>query len=556
MNRVFFILVTTLFIGQNLFAARDTLRIACVGNSITFGSGITSRELDSYPNQLDRLLGPGYDAENFGVSGRTMLRNGDNPLWNEPEFTQALDFNPDIVVILLGTNDSKPWNWEYKDEYVPDYIAMIDTFRTVGDPTIYACYPPPAFSGSWGIRDSIITNDIIPMIDQIIDSTGVQLVDFYTPFIDKEVLFPDGIHPSAEGATAMAEIVAQTLTGAAYDTLVADVDVLRGKSVDVAGKDGSSLPQNMLDGDRETAWRCSGGGNTAVIDIGTTEKIDMFQIDFGPVYAAAGPQFMIEVSRDSLTWETAVDQSARQDSGRFAIDWIKAADVRFIKLSITGTFYAPKQETVVHDFRALRYIDAVHAPMLTYQIDRKTSRFVRYDLLVIPTTGGTDQMMIYQTRDAGDPFAAATGLRPMELLEKKYSLREDMVHQFYAMVYSNGKKVISDTLKVDWSISPVAEQTDTPPSGFVMGRNYPNPFNACTQIPVRVSKNAHIRIDILNASGQYVCTLWDGTLAAGDYKFPWHGKNIHGRQVAGGFYLSVLTIDGRLFDTGGMMYVR
>ena len=79
----------------------------------------------SYPAQLQAWLGQEYQVRNFGVSGATLLKNGDRPYWKEPEFSQVLDFNPDIIIIKLGTNDSKPQNWKFAEEFEQDYIDLI-----------------------------------------------------------------------------------------------------------------------------------------------------------------------------------------------------------------------------------------------------------------------------------------------------------------------------------------------------------------------------------------------------------------------------------------------
>ena len=86
--------------------AEKTLRVACVGDSITYGSGIKDRHHDSYPAVLGRWLGPGWDVRNFGVSGATLLKKGDLPYFKQKNHEAAVAFTPDIVVIMLGTNDS------------------------------------------------------------------------------------------------------------------------------------------------------------------------------------------------------------------------------------------------------------------------------------------------------------------------------------------------------------------------------------------------------------------------------------------------------------------
>ncbi len=183
-------------------------KVACVGNSITFGAGIENREKDSYPSVLGRLLGETYEVINFGFSGRTMLRKGDNSYWNEQMFQDALAYNPDIVIIKLGTNDSKPYNWKYKDEFEKDYGDFVDAFKNLpSKPKIFICKPVPAFKINFDIRDSIIVYDIIPIIEKISKDKNVEMIDLYKPFEGKEILLPDGIHPDEAGAALMAKVI-------------------------------------------------------------------------------------------------------------------------------------------------------------------------------------------------------------------------------------------------------------------------------------------------------------------------------------------------------------
>lgn len=183
-------------------------KVACVGNSITFGAGIENREKDSYPSVLGRLLGETYEVINFGFSGRTMLRKGDNSYWHEQMFQDALAYNPDIVIIKLGTNDSKPYNWKYKDEFEKDYGDFVDAFKNLpSKPKIFICKPVPAFKINFDIRDSIIVYDIIPIIEKISKDKNVEMIDLYKPFEGKEILLPDGIHPDEAGAALMAKVI-------------------------------------------------------------------------------------------------------------------------------------------------------------------------------------------------------------------------------------------------------------------------------------------------------------------------------------------------------------
>jgi lysophospholipase L1-like esterase len=215
MRPIKFLSVLLIFFTLNFSApAQDyQVRIATLGNSITIGATLTNPTVECYPAQLQVMLQEKYGdtckVSNFAVSGRTLLKHGDFPLWNEPSFKQALDFLPNICLILLGTNDSKPQNWDvYGDEYIDDYLSMIDTFKYRNPFTKYiVCFPPPAYDIVWGIRDSVIVNHVIPAIDSIVELTGATLVDFYTPLIDSVSLFPDKIHPNARGSKVMAKIV-------------------------------------------------------------------------------------------------------------------------------------------------------------------------------------------------------------------------------------------------------------------------------------------------------------------------------------------------------------
>ena len=82
-----------------------------------------------YPALLQQKLGENYQVKNFGVSARTMLNKGDNPYMNEMAWRDAVAFNPDIVIIKLGTNDSKPQNWQHGTEFKQDLVQMITTLR-------------------------------------------------------------------------------------------------------------------------------------------------------------------------------------------------------------------------------------------------------------------------------------------------------------------------------------------------------------------------------------------------------------------------------------------
>lgn len=192
----------------------NKVKVACVGDSITYGYNIKNREKNNYPQQLQRILGNSFMVENFGVNGATMRKDGDLSYWDQSAFKKALAYNPDIVVIMLGTNDSKPQNWgpEEKQLYKKDYLEMIKMFKALkSNPKIFICDPPPAFSTRWGINDTIITNEVIPVIDTIAKQEDLTVIDLYHPFVNMSEHFADDIHPDSTGASILAKNVAEMI---------------------------------------------------------------------------------------------------------------------------------------------------------------------------------------------------------------------------------------------------------------------------------------------------------------------------------------------------------
>ena len=124
------IFLVCLFITIQSFAS-EPIRVACIGNSITYGTFIPNREMNCYPAQLQAYLGDGYEVKNFGASGRTILSKGDYPYSETDTYKASLEYQPDIVLIKLGTNDTKPQNWKYKNEFKDNYQTLIDTYQNL-----------------------------------------------------------------------------------------------------------------------------------------------------------------------------------------------------------------------------------------------------------------------------------------------------------------------------------------------------------------------------------------------------------------------------------------
>lgn len=195
-----------LFILPLIGFAQTKTKVACVGNSITEGAGIEAGK--NYPEQLQTLLGDTYEVKNYGIGGRTLLKKGDYPYWKEAKYQEILLWQPDVVVIKLGTNDSKPQNWQHKADFEKDYVKFIKSFKKLPNrPKVYICKPMPAYRENFNIRPAVISDEMLPLIEKIAKKTKVPVIDLYTPMLGQEATAPDGIHPNAEGDAILAQEV-------------------------------------------------------------------------------------------------------------------------------------------------------------------------------------------------------------------------------------------------------------------------------------------------------------------------------------------------------------
>ena len=191
---------------------KRSIRVACVGDSITQGAKLAKGM--SYPEQLQKMLGSPWIVKNFGKSGRTLLKQGDFPYWNESIYQDALQFAPDAVIIKLGTNDTKPQNWKHIADFKNDYRALVESFRSLQTkPRIYICTPCPVVgSGAFDIKNAGVLEEVA-WIKELAAELNVGLVDMNAAFAGKSELLPDKVHPNGEGATLLANAAYSALTG-------------------------------------------------------------------------------------------------------------------------------------------------------------------------------------------------------------------------------------------------------------------------------------------------------------------------------------------------------
>jgi lysophospholipase L1-like esterase len=206
--RTLFLALLTLMTAR----AAEPIKVACVGDSITQGVGAKSGQ--SYPAQLQALLGEGYLVGNFGVSGRTLLKKGDFPYWKEKKYQAALAMEPAIVIIMLGTNDTKPQNWQHETEFAADYRELVKSFQSLkSQPKVFVCRPVPApGKGNFGINEENIQKEI-PRVDALAKELGCGVIDMHAALEKFPEMLPDRVHPNTAGAGEMAKAAAKAIAG-------------------------------------------------------------------------------------------------------------------------------------------------------------------------------------------------------------------------------------------------------------------------------------------------------------------------------------------------------
>ena len=203
-------LTAALIVAAGFGNSAAQIKVACIGNSITAGSSGPS-----YVPTLQTRLGSGYTVQNDGVGGTTLLKNGDKPYWTQGLLSQTMAFLPNIVTIKLGTNDTKPQNWDsYNTQFRRDYEALIDTLNTLSTkPKIFLVLPVPIWTNTYGIRDSALQK-MIPIIKDIGAKRGLWIIDANTPLKNFSSYFSDGVHPNQAGADTIANVIYHCITGA------------------------------------------------------------------------------------------------------------------------------------------------------------------------------------------------------------------------------------------------------------------------------------------------------------------------------------------------------
>ncbi len=327
-KRIVFLFLLWLGLSTSLGLAASvgkvTAKVACVGNSITYGIGIKDRIHDSYPSKLQQMLGEDYVVGNFGRPGATLLSQGHRPYIQQPEYEEAKAFHADIVLIHLGINDTDPRDWpHYGDEFVRDYLNLIQSFREINPKvrclvarmTPITHIHPRFISGT-----SQWHEQIQEAIEAVAKLSGAELIDFHSPLYPYPGLFPDAVHPNEEGAEIMAQVAYSAITGdygglqlselyTDYMVLQRDVPLeIQGiantgskVTVRIGGQKKSALADNQ--GKWMVCLAPLKAGVDYQLEIGTKEEKRIFkQVAVGEVWLCSGQsnmEFMVKQSKNA-----------------------------------------------------------------------------------------------------------------------------------------------------------------------------------------------------------------------------------------------------------------
>ena len=220
------IFAAAMLVCGSALSADAARKVACMGNSITYGATINN-EADKYPSQLQKILGDEYEVKNFGCNSQTVQMNGydltegskpgDCAYRNKQQYRDALNFKPDIVVIKLGTNDSKNINWtaESPVNFRTDLNDMLDEIKANSNPQIFLALPLRVKREDWTINEKNL-HEIIDIIKSVAAERGVDVINLHTAFEEEmgddwDTLYNDGVHPDSRGAGIIATRVADAI---------------------------------------------------------------------------------------------------------------------------------------------------------------------------------------------------------------------------------------------------------------------------------------------------------------------------------------------------------
>lgn len=583
------IVITFLFIiSFSSSAQTPQIKVACIGNSITQGFG--TNDPRSYPQQLGLLLGNHYLVKNFGVGGRTLLRKGDFPYWKETSFLDAQDFDPDILIISLGTNDSKPQNWIYKNEFYSDYMDFIHEFRKNNrNPQIFVCFPTPVVKDNFGISDSIIHYGIIPIIDSVRKTAGTCLINDYESFPRADTLFSDGVHPTETGYKMMAQIAFNAIekspsgiTRYFYsdktqfekgDRVKFYWETTPGSQVTINGLKVNETDSMLVDPGAETLYTLISKGETSDTSTVRLSYLAPGKIKFFNAY----PPFIDKDYPDTSTISWSATKGSQVTLENAAVEkdgfmFVSPKETRKYTLIAKGDLIDSAHvevQVLTSDKINRAYLHSVSSSLSARGYDAKSSvdgdintywlsgtgnsHWVKIDLLkeyiinrVVIHWGNTYARgyNLQTLNDAGQTgllFSTTAGDGQIDdisgLSTAAHYLRLLCVTKSNA---DSGYAVKEIEVFGKPQMASDVTESSAGPVKFSLEQNYPNPFNPATRIDFELAVETFVSLKIFDITGREIAVLENSELKKGKYSRIFNAQNLSSgiyfyRIQAGGF---------------------
>ena len=193
-----------------------TKRIACIGDSLTWGFSLPDPRRQSYPALLQELLGTDYEVRNFGCNGASVRRDADLPYVETLAYGESRAWNPDIVLLMLGSNDATPWDWDVA-AFRFDYERLVTSYRELPtQPRVILIAPIRMFRVMGctfgGLSPETLEEGVRPVIREVAGECGLPCIDLVDLFTDARYCY-DGVHPNVEGVRLMVEAISSRIQG-------------------------------------------------------------------------------------------------------------------------------------------------------------------------------------------------------------------------------------------------------------------------------------------------------------------------------------------------------
>ena len=151
--------------------------------------------------------------------------------------------------------------------------------------------------------------------------------------------------------------------------------------------------------------------------------------------------------------------------------------------------------------------------------DSFSPTFVKINEQLIPAAGGGDSEIPLHYRFMDDHVCGGATY--------EYQLED---------VNFRGERTLQATVSVILSAS------GTTPGNVRLFHNYPNPFNASTEIRYQTPREAHVTLSIYDVRGELVKVLLDGFQSQGEYLARWDGRTLGGHAASSGLYFCALQV--------------